>query len=184
MGILRKILVFLILAVGALSISFSTANARAAEIKLQEQKIKAGLLYNFIKYSTWPRNAFIAAEEPFQICLLGGDAFEGALDPLQGRTAQQRPINIKQTGNSASLRGCHVVFINKNQQDNLNSILAAVKDTQTLTVSDIDGFSKQGGMVEFSKSAKNRIGLRLNKGAIDDSGLKVGDQLQKLAGER
>ena len=173
---LKKIIVFSVF--GTLICS----NVYAAEyIRLQEQKIKAGLVYNFIKYSYWPQEAFLKTNEPFQVCLFGGDAFDGALDPLQGRTAQKRSINIKEIDDLSALHDCHMVYIHEDEADDIGSILKAVQSQYILTISDIKNFSKRGGMVELSRSPNNRILLRINSKAINASGLHVGEQLLKLA---
>lgn len=152
-----------------------------AAVQLQEQKIKAGLLYNFVKYTSWPQSSFAKPDDPFQICLLGGDSFEGALDPLQGRTAQKRSINILKIYEPDSLSRCHVAFIHRSQKENIVQILDAVRGQPVLLLSDIDDFSRIGGMVEFSNPTQKRIQLYLNKHDIESAGLFVGDPLLKLA---
>lgn len=182
MGILRKIyspgLILVVLC--ALGPGFFPISASAAEtLRLHEQKIKAGLLYNLLKYSVWPPEVF-AKGDSFHVCLYGGDAFQSALDPLQGRTAQQRIINIKKIYNLDELSACHVVFISQSQQEKLPLILETLKNHPVLTVSDIEKFSQKGGMVEFARS-ENRIRLHFNQSAIDRERMYVGEQLLKLA---
>lgn len=170
---------------GIFCLSFMVANVYASTpLQLNEQKVKAGLIYNFIKYSHWPEGVFSGPEQPFQICLVGGDAFDGALDPMQGRTAQKRIISIKRVSRPEMIYGCHVAFIHRNQKSNLSPLLETAKFQHILTVSDIDNFSALGGMVEFSNPRDRRVHLYLNHGAINEAGLQVGDQLVKLAETR
>ena len=186
MGILKKIDWLFIILIGW-SVLFTNAlpEAMAAEaVRLQENKIKAGLLYNFIKYTSWPKGAFHDPAEAFQVCLYGGDAFEGALDPLQGRTAQQRSINIRRISRLNNLAWCHAVFIHRSEAQNLSSVLQKMKGVPALLISDIAGFCQKGGMVEFSNPTQKRIELCLNRNVIADAGLGVGDPLIKLAQER
>jgi len=159
-------------------------NAHAAPVQLPEHKIKAGLVYNFIKYSFWPESAFPAHESPLHICLFGGDAFNGALDPLQGRTAQMRKINIKKITAMEQFSQCHTVFIHRSEARNLDIIMETARPFPVLLMSDIEGFSQKGGMVELSNPNDRRIHLYLNQVAIDNAGLKVGSQLIKLAEQR
>lgn len=153
----------------------------ANPVYLQESKIKAGLLYNFLKYTKWPAESFTDATSSLQICLFGGDAFEGALDPLQGRTAQQRTINIKKISDFSELKNCHVVFMGQSQKNHLSEILASLRSSSTLTVSDMDHFTRQGGMVGFSSGGTRRIHLYMNYQAIQRARLTVGNELVKLA---
>lgn len=150
-------------------------------IRLQEQKIKAGLLYNFMKYSTWPSRAFAQPGDPFQVCLLGGDAFDGALTPLNGRTAQMRPINIRLIDRAGDLGQCHILYVNHDRAGELSEILGAAKNHPVMTISDIEDFASKGGMVEFSQPTGKRISLYLNAEALEREGLRVGGQLLKLA---
>jgi hypothetical protein len=49
-----------------------------------------------------------------------------------------------------------------------------------LTVSDIDQFAAQGGMVEFGREDQ-KIDLLINKNAVDAAGLNIQARLLKLA---
>lgn len=170
---------WLFLITGLALMTCSPAGA-AEPLRLQEQKIKAGLLYNFIKYSSWPENIFSSSQEAFQVCMLGGDGFDGALDPLQGRTAQQRNINIRNIYDPEDALNCHVVFVNRNQTGNLQSFFATIRNHSILTVSDIEGFSNKGGMIEFSQPYEKRIHVYLDRDITEQSHLRIGDQLLRL----
>lgn len=183
MGILRKrhaaLLFVWVLFVWVLFCPVATASP----IQMQEQKIKAGLLYHFIKYSTWPDNAFETPEEAFNVCLLGGDPFDKALDPLQGRAAQQRQINIYNIEAISPGLRCHLVFVHRNLAPRWPDLLKTLAFQPILNISDIPDFAGQGGMVEFATSERQRIELRLNTPAIHEAGLEIGEPLMKLATE-
>ena len=186
MGVLKRI------RSGALRASFIWAltgfvligiPAHADTVALQENKIKAGLLYNFLKYTTWPENNQ-AGPDKIRICLFGGDAFAGALDPLEGRTAQRRNIVIRRVSEIESLRDCHVVFIHRSEEGNLPALLRTLEPYPILSVSDIRGFSRQGGMVEFSRQEDQRIHLYIKKEIVEKSRLRIHDRMLKLAEAR
>ena len=153
------------------------ADAKAADQQeqLKEQRVKAGLFYNAIKYSRWPAEAFTRPDEPMQICLFGGDPFNGVMD-LQNRSVQKRPINIKSIYQPDSAAQCHVVFINRSEEVHLD----VLRDRHTLTVSDIDHFNEKGGMVEFS-SAGEQIRIYLNGENMQKSGLRAEEELLRIA---
>lgn len=146
-------------------------------VQLQEGKIKAGLVYNFLKYTSWPDNNL----GKIRICLYGGDSFEGALYPLSGRTAQQQVIDVREISDINDSMDCEMVFINKAYEDEMADVLSVLDNTNVMTLSDIKNFSHKGGMVEFSKEKDQRIHLVMNKTTIDRSGLVIGDRLLKLA---
>jgi hypothetical protein len=149
-------------------------------IKLYEQKIKAGLVYNFLKFTIWPESMLSSPKNNLRVCLYGGDAFDGYLYPLEGRTAQQHTITILQVDNLDALKNCHVAFIHRSENDKLDQILAVLKGKSILTISDIRQFAQRGGMVEFSTQKDQRIHLYINKALVENSGLTVQDRLLKL----
>lgn len=187
MGILKKDgrARYIILAAAAmllLSIPYCPVWAEdAGPAKLYKQKIEAGLVYNFLKYTTWPDPHLTAGKGRLRVCLLGGDPFEGYLNPLQGRTAQQHVIEIAEIDGVSALAGCHLVYIARNQKAMIPEIIEQAQQRNFLTVSDIDEFTALGGMVEFSMEDDQRIHLLINRKSIDAAGLRVEDRLLRLA---
>lgn len=55
-----------------------------------EYKIKAGYLYNFTKFITWPEDGAAA----FNLCILGEDPFKSIIDPIKKRTVKNKPIQL------------------------------------------------------------------------------------------
>lgn len=157
---------------------FSSVHAQDQKLELYEQKIKAGLVYNLLKYTTWPESP--GARRELQICLFGDDPFDGYLSPLEGRTAQQAPIGIKKVGQIAQTGDCSVVVIGRNQENNISALLQFLKGRHTLTISDIRHFTRQGGMVEMAKEGE-KISLYINKSAVEKAGLDIGGRMLRLA---
>lgn len=154
-------------------------SARSQEsLELYEQKIKAGLVYNFLKYTTWPAETL--ARGRLRVCLLGEGSFDSYLYPLRGRTAQQLSIDIARVDGAGEARSCHLLFIHRSEAGALPGILAALKDSHVLTVSDIDRFAARGGMVELTLLDR-RVGLRINAGAVSSRGLAIQPRLMKLS---
>lgn len=151
----------------------------AGTVRLQENKIKAGLVYNFLKYTSWPEDGR-SNNKDLQVCLLGGDSFGGALYPLSGRTAQQKTIHVREIDNG-EVTSCNLVFINKAHDYEIENILSNLKYHSVLTLSDSQNFSRKGGMVEFSKEKDQRIHLVINNKLIKESGLMVEGRLLRLA---
>lgn len=151
------------------------------KINLNAQKIEAGLIYNFLKYTTWPENILSEEKSRISVCLYGEDAFEGYLYPLEGRTAQKFTIGIRHVHNIGQLDGCHVVFINQSHQSSLSAILRHIKGKNILTISNIPDFAKKGGMVEFNMGQDKHIHLHINRSSIGTAGLRIEDRLMKLA---
>ncbi|RMG03991.1 MAG: YfiR family protein, partial [Nitrospirae bacterium] len=72
------------------------------------------------------------------------------------------------------------LFISKSEGGRYMPIIKALAGMPVFTVSDIKGFARGGGMVEFVK-IKKRIGFEINKYAADSVGIKISSRLLILA---
>jgi hypothetical protein len=156
----------------------SFANA-AESLQLVEQEIKAGLLYNFLKYTDWPQSASTSSNA-LVVCLMGGDPFGGRLQPMAGRTVNQHVIVIRSISVIENAADCSLLFIHADEKSQWPELHAALMATPMLTVSDFPGFSDSGGMIEFTR-IDNRIGVKINTDALATAHLQVEERLLKLA---
>jgi hypothetical protein len=150
------------------------------QLQLPEQTIKAGLVYNFLKYTTWPDNSFSDKKGRLFVCLFGGEPLAGGLSQLEGQTAQQSIISVAHIEDINEAAGCNLLFVNRNSERKLPELFSFLRGKHVLTVSDMEDFVSQGGMVEMTTQNK-RITLYINKGAMDRSGLTIQSRLLKLA---
>lgn len=156
------------------------APAHAAEqLQLVEQKIRAGLLYNFLKYTQWPEE-FLGADAPIAVCFLGGDIFDGNLLPMAGRTVNEHAIEIRNIRGIVDIVGCAMLVVHGSEKPDWPDLQKELADQSVLTVSDFEGFALSGGMIEFTRIA-NRVGVKLNPDAMNAAHLRVDDRLLNLA---
>lgn len=154
--------------------------AFAQDSSLQiEKKVKAGLIYNFLKYTDWPDDAALG-NRTIRLCLLGGNPFDGALNPLEGRTAQNRPIDIANIDHIEDGKSCHLLFIHRNLRKSLPDYLTQMDAHPVLLISDMQDFTKMGGMVEFA-TEDGYINIHVNKDALKKSRVVIQDRLLKLS---
>ena len=59
-------------------------------------------------------------------------------------------------------------------------MLEKLKDARVLTVSEIDGFAQQGGIINFI-SERNKVRFEINPDAARRLGLNISSELLKLA---
>jgi len=136
-----------------------------------EYKIKAGYLYNFTKFITWPGDN----AKTFNLCILGADPFGDLLNPIEQRSALERPIKLLRLERLTGNLHCHILFVSEAHD------LASVKAlTTTLIVGEYQGFAAQGGMIGFVNK-ESRIKLQINLQAIKQSGLKISAKLLEVA---
>lgn len=156
------------------------ASPMAAAASLPEYQVKAVFLHNFGKYVNWPAKAFAASSAPFVIGIIGDDPFGEAFVPLLKKSVQNRPLEIRRLANANAAAGCHVLFISRSEQGNLAGILTTLKTSSALTVSDMEGFTDHGGMIQLVLQ-DNRIRFDVNRGAAQQAGLTLSSNLLKLA---
>jgi hypothetical protein len=163
---------------GLLAISAAAAPATAQDsgLRLAEQAIKAGLIYNFLHYTRWPASR----AGPIQVCVYGDDPLEGRLDPIARRTINQRAIQLRNPRAASESSGCDLLVVSAGERQTWPQIRTALGDRAVLTVGDFEGFAESGGMVEFTHG-RDHIGMRINVDALARAGLSMEDRLLVLA---
>ena len=159
---------------------FLLAAPLAAAASLPEYQVKAAFVHSFGKYVIWPGAAFAAPTTPFIIGILGTDPFDDAFAPLLQKNLQNRPLEIRRIDKISEAGGCQILFISRSEQRRLSALLAALKGHNTLTVSDIDGFAHEGGMIQLLLQ-DNQVHFEINLRAAQAAELTISSNLLKLA---
>ena len=112
----------------------------------REYKIKAGFLYNFMKFVDWPKEKLADSNEPVIIGIVGKDPFGNAFALVEDKGDKGRKIAIKRFKSFQELkksnendqseldrqieamRKCHLLFICSSEEENLREIINAVKN--------------------------------------------------------
>jgi hypothetical protein len=147
-------------------------------LRLAEQDIKAGLLYNFLRYTQWPEPS--RPDQPAVVCIYGRDPFGGRLSGLAGRTVNQRTIEVRSVRNNSDFDACSLLVLNAEEREQWPQLRNYLSRRNVLTVSDYDTFTMAGGMIEFTR-VNSRIGVRINIEAVKAADLAVQDRLLRLA---
>jgi len=140
-----------------------------------EYKIKAGYLYNFTKFITWPADN----AKTFNLCIVGDDPFGELIDPIEERSVMGRPIKLYRFNSLESIvkePHCHILFV-----------CSSIKDTLTignvdnsLVVGESGDFIERGGMIGFVNK-QGKIKLQINLKTIKQSNLKISAKLLEVA---
>jgi hypothetical protein len=145
-----------------------------------EYAVKAAFLYNFAKFVEWPDDGFANPASPLVLCVLGEDPFGDALRSLSGKTVNGRPLAIRHASTLGELERCHLLFVCSSEKSILPKILGETKDRSILTVGDMEGFARDGGIINMVKE-ENRVGIEINLEAARRSRLKISSKLLALA---
>lgn len=146
-------------------------NADTDTAPVDEYKIKAGYLFNFTKFITWSEQS----TETFNICILGDDPFNDAIDPIEQRLAFNRPIKLFRLTTMNKEPHCHIVYVSAG----VNAKSLKLTNKNVLTVGEEPSFIGQGGMVAFVKH-QDKVKLQINLSCLQQSGLKISAKLLEV----
>lgn len=144
----------------------------------KEYQIKAAFLFNFCRFVEWPETAFQNTNDPMVIGVLGTDPFGEALDEIvKGESVNGHPVTVARYRSLNELGHCHILFIGKNEESHLAQIFRTMAGSPTLTVSEINNFARDGGIVRLYTGSENKVRLRINVDNARAAGLKISSKL-------
>jgi hypothetical protein len=148
--------------------------------KPSEFEVKAVYLFHFGKFVRWPVEAR-SRSAVFTICVLGDDPFGEILDRvLAGETLDGKPPAIRRIQRVQAASDCRILFISDSEADRVEEILERLRDKSVLTVSDMDDFSRKGGMIELVLD-QGRVRFEVNLEATAKARLELSSELLKVA---
>ena len=160
---------------------FRPASAPAQNDDSAEYKVKLAFLYNFAQFIQWPADAFEGPEAPLILCVAGQNPFQGEIEEsLRGRKVAGHPIQIRKLTPDDDPRVCQIVFIRASEKKVTEKIVAALKQSSTLTVGESKGFADLGGLINLTL-AQNKLRFEINLDAAAQTQLKISSKLLALA---
>ena len=170
---------------GVLAVALCLAGARGSagetpgDVRADEYRVKAAVVYNIARFVEWPSSAFAGQNEPVVVCVIGADPFGDVLEEtLKGRTVLGRPVAVNRI--SDAVDGCHVAFIAYSEQKRVEDLLDRLGATPSLTVSDIERFTDRGGIVGLATEG-HRVRFDVNVSAAEHAHLTVSARVLALA---
>ena len=170
-----------------ISISFlllaclSVANFCLAESVSREEKIKASYVFNFIRFIQWPEELLVQKQEPINVCVINrrGD-FIKAFQPVVGKKVNGHRLELQKIKIEDEVSQCHLVYIDKYEKNKIKRFLESQKNQRILTISDIDTFCKQGGMIGIVNK-KGKIRVEINLQVARQAGFHISSNLLEVA---
>jgi hypothetical protein len=178
---MRKIVSVRWLAGGLLALSVWLAHGLVQAEPISEQTVKAGFLFNFVKFTQWPGTRE-GDRSPLQICTPGSQPLEGQFALLHGRPIGTRTIEVRNNVPASEWRSCPVLFIAEGDTTRMESAIRSLGNAPVLTVSDAPDFVQAGGMIGM-RIDDSRVRFDVNLGAAQRAGLALNSQMVKLAGQ-
>jgi hypothetical protein len=145
-----------------------------------EIDVKAAFIYNFTKFIDWPVGT-PADKEPFRLCIVSDEALHRSIEKtIAGETINGRPFVSLAPRNAEEARKCQVLFVGRQNDEQVTRLLSAVKDLPVLTVSDRAQFARSGGGIELVRE-DNRIRFDVNVPGAERGGIKLSSRLLRVA---
>ena len=156
------------------------APAAAAETS-REYLIKAAFLYNFAKFTEWPAGSFPDSAAPLDVCVFGEDPFGGALESIAGKTIRGRRVAVHRVASIEAGAACHLLFISASEATRLAGILESLRGRPVLTIAEMPGFARSGGIINLKTNADDKVRFEINNGIARRVGLRLSSKLLNLA---
>jgi len=148
---------------------------------VEEYRIKAVFVLNFVHFVQWPPRAEPASAAPLVIGVLGSDPEAPYLEEaVRGESFGTHPLVVQRYRRIEDVDGCQILFIGRSEAGDLRRVLAGLKDRSILTVGDDDRFSERGGMIALV-TANKKIRLKINVGAAQAADLRIDARLLRPA---
>lgn len=142
-----------------------------------EYALKAAFIYNFANFTEWP----VKPTETLNLCILGSDPFNSALNNIEGKLVGNAKLVIKHlASNGSALRDCQMVFISASEKGRIPDILDIARASGILTIADLQGAAQQGVMIGLMVE-KNKITFEINLEAARRAKLNISSKLLRLA---
>jgi uncharacterized protein DUF4154 len=144
-----------------------------------EVTLKGALLFNFVRFATWPPES--APSSHLSACIIGdhavGQAFAKAAG---GRAIDGRTLQVTIIEPEVAPPFCHFLYISGVPRERVTAILTTVREAPVLTVSDLEGFASIGGIVEVFIDA-GRMKFRVNPQSARRARVQISSRLLALA---
>jgi hypothetical protein len=144
----------------------------------QIAKLQSIFIYNFIKQIEWPA---AVSKGDFVIGVLGATPLQNELENLaKSKKVDNRKISVLHFADVSEISNCHIVFVPAMEADKISRVKTAIKQRPTLIVSEKEGATKDGAMINFVvRDYKQKF--ELNEDLASRQNLKVSAYLKKLA---
>ena len=179
----------------AAAILLAPAVSRAQNDDEKKRALRAAFVRNFLKYVTWPEEAFANEDSPVVLTVIGEATAAHIQKLTEGDRVQRRPLVVQRLNPpeanapaeewkkfKALLAGTHAMYIDHSAERQVRKILEAIGDADVLTVSDASGFAARGGMLGLVyRGDMDKYFFEANLQAIRKTRLAVNARLLDLA---
>jgi hypothetical protein len=147
-----------------------------------EYTLKAVALEKISLFINWPANTLKNdPSKEFVIGVYGVNPFSKILeDVYKDKKIKDRKVKIVTILNIQSFTECHLLFIPKIKNSELNKILNYIKEKPILTISDSEGFAEAGCFINFYEY-ENKLRFEINQRGMEEAGFTIDYRLLRVS---
>jgi YfiR/HmsC-like len=165
----------------AIALQLAIGVAVFCQARPSEFDVKAAYLLNFGKFMRNGNATFSSSHESFDVCVIGEDRIEAALNGLVGgQSIDNRPIRILQVQDGAEARNCKIAFVSDSEGARVVKDLEELQGADVLTVGSSSTFLARGGMIQFLLLS-NHVRFAVNLEAVKKTHITLSSELLRVA---
>jgi len=136
--------------------------------------MKAAMIYNFTRFSTWPGTRFSSPSSPVVLCVDPANALGAELIKLEGRPVGARRLHVRR---GALDGGCHAAVLSVRETS--PGTISGLNRQGVLTIGETAGFSRTGaiGLMTVGRQVRFEINVKVAQAA----GISLSSKLLRLA---
>jgi hypothetical protein len=135
-------------------------------------------IFSFTRYVQWPETY---NSGDFEIIVLGDSPIVDELKAMaQAKKVGDRTIKITKITEPSQIRKCNILFITSAKSSQITEILAKVTSQSILLITEEPGMGAKGSNVNFI-TKDGKLAFELNQSAASKQGLKISNELSRLA---
>jgi YfiR/HmsC-like len=146
-----------------------------------QAEIRAAFVFNFVKFTEWPMQAYADAGSPLTTCFLGADDVRAAFQSIStGKALNGRFLENRAVKSAADMRNCQVLYVDSPRSPVVIDVLKNARQHDALAIGTSEDFLASGGMLRLQVE-NNRMRFDVNVGAIARTKIKLSSKLLALA---
>lgn len=142
-----------------------------------EYELKAAILFNFVRYTKWPKDAFRNTKSPLIVAVVGKDPFGNRLSmAFKGKKIGGRSVLIRHYPSAKDIGPVHVLILGDLDKKERKRCIEKIKRKPVLTIADTGGAEAMGTIIGFYREGK-RIKFEIAPSRVKDARLKMRSQV-------
>ncbi|HTF17485.1 MAG TPA: YfiR family protein [Chryseolinea sp.] len=144
----------------------------------QNYKMHSVFVYSFTRYVIWP-DTYSTGD--FEILVLGDSPIIEELKAMaQAKKVGERPIKVTKISSATEIKKCNMLFVSSSKSALIPEVMEKINTQSILVISEEAGAGQKGSDINFIVK-DGKLAFELNQASVTRQGLKVSNELSRLA---